>query len=118
MPVPGRAGARSPDASVTVAPSGTAPGCHVTVARASGVATAPAWPGCAASEPETAAGTGAGPITALGAAVAACEPPGPVALTTSATVDPMSPGVSVYVDEAAPAIATHDAPLGLHRCHW
>jgi len=117
-PVPFSAGARSPGTSVTVEPSGTAPGCHVTCARPSVVTTAPACPAAAASVPGTAAGTGAGATRPVGAVAAACEPPALVAVTTSDTVAPMSPGVSVYVDCVAPVIAAQDAPLGSQRRHW
>ena len=68
--------------------------------------------------PGTAAGTAAEATTALGVVVAACEPPGPVAVTTRETVEPMSPGESTYVDETAPAIAPHVAPVGSQRRHW
>src|SRR5579862_7187114 len=84
-------------ASVTVDPVATAPGCHVTVARPSVVTTAPATPGCAVSDPATAGGIGAATIAEEVGAVADCEPPLPVAVTTSESVEPMSSGVSVYV---------------------
>src|SRR5664279_6314320 len=92
-PVPGIAGAVSPVSSDTASPSGTDPGCQVTVARASAVTTAPAAPGCATSGPGTAAGTRAAAITAVVGAPADCDPPFPVAVTTSESVVPMSPGV-------------------------
>src|SRR5689334_25068426 len=91
-PVPFNAGARSPGTSVTVEPSGTAPGCHVTCARPSAVTTPPAWPGAATSVPGTAAGTGAGATRPVGPAAAGCEPPAPAAVPTRAALAPMSPG--------------------------
>ena len=84
--------------SETVEPNGIAPGCHVTVACPSAETTAPASAGCATAEPGTAAGTGAATTGAVVVAVAEVEPPLPVAVTTSEIVEPMSPGVSVYVD--------------------
>ena len=104
--------------STTEAPSGTAPGCHVTVARLSVVATAPAWPATALSEPTTAGGTGALATSPDAGVVAVCEPPAPVAVTTSDTVVPMSPGVSVYVASVAPVIAAHVTPVTSQRRHW
>src|SRR5438105_8709707 len=117
-PVPESAGSRSPATSVTVEPTGTAPGCHVTVARPSAVTTAPAWPAAATAEPTAAAGIGAAVTTAVAVVIAACEPPGPVAVTTSEIVAPMSPGVITYVAVAAPAIAPHDEPVASQRRHW
>src|SRR5437868_10217047 len=108
-PVPFSAGARSPGTSVTVEPLGTAPGCHVTCARPSVVATAPAWPGAATSVPGTAAGTGAGATRPVGAVAAVCEPPALVAGPTSETVAPMSPGARQHADRVAPGIAGRDA---------
>ena len=104
--------------SETVDPNGTAPGCHVTVARPSGETTAPASPGWATAEPGTAAGTGAAATGAVVAAGADVEPPLPVAVTTSEIVEPMSPGESVYVDVVAPTMAVHCAPPALQRRHW
>src|SRR5205085_1321702 len=57
-------------------------------------------------------------VRPVGAVAAVCEPPALVAVTTSETVAPMSPGVSEYVDWVAPGIAAHDAPLGSQRRHW
>src|SRR5690348_12518753 len=116
-PVPGSAGARSPGVSTTVAPSGTAPGCHVTVARPSVVATAPACPGTSLADPTAAAGTAAAATSPVAGVVAVCEPPAPVAVTTSDTVVPMSPGVSVYVDCVPPVIAVHVTPVASQRRH-
>src|SRR5579864_6805422 len=116
-PVPFSAGVRSPGTSVTVAPSGTAPGCHVAVARPSVVTTAPACPATATSDPGTAAGIGAASTTALATAVAACEPPAPVAVTTKEIVCPISPGVTTYAGVTAPGIAPHVSPAESHRCH-
>ena len=56
-------------------------------------------------------------MTAVVGAVADCEPPLPVAVTTSDSVVPMSSGVSVYVDVVAPAIAAHAAPVASQRRH-
>src|SRR6478735_5209160 len=86
--------------SPTTVPSGTAPGCHVTVADASLVATAPAWPGCAVDE--AGGGTGAAAMAVVGAAVADCEPTVLVAVTTTSIVAPMSPGVRRYAVPVAP----------------
>src|SRR5579864_1102828 len=102
----------------TVDPNGIAPGCHVTVAAPSGVTTAPASAGCATAEPGTAAGTGAATIGAVVTAVAEVEPPFPVAVTTSEMVTPISPGVSVYVDDIAPTTAVQLAPVASQRRHW
>ena len=51
-------------------------------------------------------------------AVAVVEPPFPVAVTTSEIVEPMSPGVSVYVEVEAATIAVHCAPVASQRRHW
>src|ERR1700751_4364415 len=69
--------------TTAVSPYGTAPGCHVTVARPSSVTTAPATPGCAVREPVTGAGIGAGATWAVAPVVTAVEPPLPVAVRTS-----------------------------------
>src|SRR5487761_1100043 len=116
-PVPLSAGDRSPGSSVTVEPSGTAPGCHVTCARPSVVTPAPASPGAAASAPGTGVGTGAAATSPVAGVVAVCEPPALVAVTTSDSVAPMSPGESTYVDCVAPAIAAHVMPAGSQRRH-
>jgi hypothetical protein len=84
---------RGVDVSATTVPTGTAPGCHVTVAAASVVATAPASPACAAADPGVAGGTGASTTAAVGDDVAACDPTVFVAVTTTSIVDPTSPGV-------------------------
>src|SRR5215469_12606985 len=85
-----------------VSPYGTAPGCHVTVARPSLVTTAPAAPGTAVSDPVTGAGSGAAATCAVAPVVTAVEPPLPVAVTRTEIVEPMSPGVTVYVEAVAP----------------
>src|SRR5205807_726982 len=84
----------------------------------SSVTTAPARPCCATSVAVTAAGTGAGATGALVGAVADCEPPFPVAVTTSESVKPMSPGVSTYDDPVAPLTALQPLPAASQRCHW
>ena len=55
------------------------------------------------------------PVVVAGADV---EPPLPVAVTTSESVEPMSPGESVYVDAVASRMAVHSAPPALQRRHW
>ena len=117
-PVPASASFVSAAASDTVEATGTAPGCQVTVARASSVTTAPARPCCAAADPVTAGGTGASATTAVVGALADCEPPFPVAVTTSDSVAPMSSGVSVYEDVVAFAIGAHAPPVASQRRHW
>src|SRR5690349_1451488 len=102
--------------SPTTVPSGTAPGCHVTVADASLVATAPAWPGCAVDESGVGGGTGAAAMAVVGAAVADCEPTVLVAVTTTSIVAPMSPGVRRYAVPVAPVIAVQ-TPVASQRCH-
>ena len=51
-------------------------------------------------------------------ALADCEPPLPVAVTTTDSVAPMSSGVSVYVEIVALARVTHPAPVASQRRHW
>src|SRR2546423_9284059 len=97
-------------ASVTVDPTGTAPGCQVTIALPSAVDTAPAAPATATAEPGTAAGTGAATTGAVVGAGTDVEPPLPVAVTTGEIVAPMSSGVRVYAAAATPRIATHCVP--------
>jgi len=104
-------------ASVAVEPTGTAPGCQLTVALPSAVDTAPAAPATATAEPGTAAGTGAATTGAVVGAGADVEPPLPVAVTTGEIVAPMSSGVSVYDEVAAPRIATHCVPTAEQRRH-
>ena len=79
--------------------------------------TAPARPCCAAADPVTAGGTGASAITSVVGAVADWEPPLPVAVTISDSVEPMSSGVSVYDDAVCAAIGTHAAPVASQRRH-
>src|SRR5579884_3891313 len=96
--VPGTAGLPPAAVSETVLPTGTAPGCHVTIARPSG-----------------AAGSGAATTTPVVAAVAEAAPPLPVAVTTSESVEPMSSGVSVRRGPIAGGIAMQDVPAALQR---
>ena len=81
--------------SETVLPTGTAPGCHVTVARPSAVWRLPAMPRRTVWVPIETGGSGAATTTSVAAVVADAAPPVPVAVTTSESVEPMSSGVSV-----------------------
>ena len=81
--------------SNTVRPTRTAPGCQVTEARPSSVWTLPAIPRRTVCLSIDAGGSGAATTTPVTAAVADVEPPAPVAVTMSESVQPMSSGVSV-----------------------
>ncbi len=105
--------------SDTVEPTGTAPGCQVDrrapVRRCdcsgrAGRARLPSRRRPAARAPQR-------PREAA-KRTADAEPPLPVAVTTSVTTEPMSPGVSVYAGAVAPRIATQPAPADVQRCHW
>src|SRR5689334_4073197 len=99
----------------TVLPTGTAPGCQVTVARPSSVWTLPAMPRRTVCIPIETGGSGAATMTSVVSAVADVEPPFPIAVTTSERVVPMSSGVSVRFAPIACGMATQDAPLALQR---
>src|SRR5438552_16678882 len=82
--LPGTARAPLKAVSETVFPTGTAPGCHVTVARPSAVWMLPATPWRTVWVPVETAGSGAATTTSVAAAVADAEPPLPGAVTIRA----------------------------------
>src|SRR5438105_12691658 len=59
-----------------------------------------------------------GGTTPVGAEVAEAEPYTFVALTTTSSVKPASPGAITYVCAVAPGIGTQFAPAASQRCHW
>ena len=81
--------------SETVFPTGTAPGCQVTVARPSSAWRLPAMPRRTVCVPIETGGSGAATTMSVAEVVADAAPPLPVAVTTSESVAPMSSGVSV-----------------------
>src|SRR5437868_14930645 len=93
--LPGTARAPAKAVSETVLPTGTAPGCHVTVARPSSVWRFPATPRRTVCVPTETGGSGAATTTPVAKVVAEAEPPALVAVTTSERVEPMSSGVRV-----------------------
>src|SRR5690242_12973235 len=113
--LPGTATAPLKLVSETVLPTGTAPGCHVTVARPSAVRRLPATPRRTVWLPVEAGGRGATTTRSVVAVVAEAEPPLPVAVTTSERVEPMSSGVSVRRVPVARGIAMQDVPAALQR---
>ena len=108
---------RLPEKSVseTVFPTGTAPGCQVTVARPSSVWRLPAMPRRTVWVPIETGGSGAATTTPVVEAVAEAAPPLPVAVTTSESVEPMSSGINVRRDPVACGIAMQEVPLALQR---
>src|SRR3954451_21282835 len=113
--LPGTARVPSKETSETVFPTGTAPGCQVTVARPSAVRRLPAIPRRTVWVPIETGGSGAATTTSVIAVVADAAPPLPVAVTTSESVEPMSSGVSVRRGPSACGIATHELPAALQR---
>src|SRR5947209_1183654 len=99
MPIAWSAGAR-----LTVRPTGTAPGCHVAVARPSVVPRFPATPWATVWEPIERGGSGAAAMGALLMIGADAAPPGPVAVTMTPRMVPRSSGVVVYEAWVAPEI--------------
>jgi len=93
--VPGSESVPANVPSETVFPTGTAPGCQVTIARPSSVWRLPATPRRTVCDPVETGGRGAATTTPVGTVVTDVEPPAPVAVTTSESVVPMSSGVSV-----------------------
>ena len=113
--LPGTARAPAKAVSETVLPTGTAPGCHVTVARPSSVRRLPAMPRRTVWVPIETGGSGAATTTSVVPVVADAAPPWPVAVTTSERVEPMSSGVSVRRGPVACGIARHEVPTALQR---
>ena len=113
--MPGTVSAPLKVVSETVLPTGTAPGCQVTVARPSSVWRFPAMPRRTVCVPIETGGSGAETTTPVVPVVADAEPPVPVAVTTSERVEPMSSGVSVRRGPVACGIARQEAPLALQR---
>src|SRR5438445_183566 len=87
--------------SETVEPYGTAPGCQVSVAVASTVATAPA-----------------AATASVAAETAVADPAGACAVTATLSAWPRSSVDGRYVSAVAPGISAQFAPLASHRCHW
>src|SRR3954451_7181312 len=113
--LPGTARAPAKAVSETVLPTGTAPGCHVTVARPSSVRRLPAMPRRTVWVPIETGGSGAATTTSVVAGVADAAPPGRGGVTTSERVEPMSSGVSVRRGPVACGIARHEVPTALQR---
>src|SRR5262245_26323058 len=57
-------------------------------------------------------------IASVGDAVAVAVPAVLRAVTTTATVEPTSAVVGMYVDDVAEAMFEQAPPEALHRCHW
>src|SRR4051812_43991030 len=90
--LPGTARAPAKAVSETVLPTGTAPGCHVTVARPSSVRRLPAMPRRTVWVPIETGGSGAATTTSGVAGGADAAPPRPGAVTTSERGGAMASG--------------------------
>src|SRR4051812_50068231 len=90
--LPGTARAPAKAVSETVLPTGTAPGCHVTVARPSSVRRLPAMPRHTVWVPIETGGSGAATTPPVGAGGAEPRAPLAVAVTPSGRAGPMAPG--------------------------